>query len=141
MYAESQNSSIARLQVFEIFGPVKKPYYSVRVNSQDHAHTLGLSPGSVLYVVPASVELTHYVFTRELVKLVFLLYNCMNSNNGYAPHMVLHVPSACYVCSIYCSVCILRSLLQWVVTASRATVVFVSILQWVVTASTVVFVY
>ena len=52
---------------------LRSPYYSVRVNSQDHGHTLGLSPGAVLYVVPASLELTHYVFTRELVKLVFFV--------------------------------------------------------------------
>lgn len=56
------------LKVFETFGPVKKPYYSIRVNSPDHVSALGLTAGRVLYIVPGSQEMTKYVFTDKLMR-------------------------------------------------------------------------
>ena len=57
--------SIAR--VFEIFGPVKTPYYSILVQSSDHANEIGLMPGDTVYVVPGDLDLTSYVFTTKLL--------------------------------------------------------------------------
>ncbi len=56
------------MQIFEIFGPVKSPYYSVHVKSPEHARSLGLDPERVVYVVPGSKELTKYVFTQKLLQ-------------------------------------------------------------------------
>ena len=60
--------SICYFQVFETFGPVKKPYYSIRVNSLDHVTALGLTPDTVLYVVTDNLEMTKYVFTDKLMR-------------------------------------------------------------------------
>ena len=57
--------SIAR--VFEIFGPVKTPFYSILVQSSDHANEMGLNPGDTVYVVPGDLDLTNYVFTNKLL--------------------------------------------------------------------------
>lgn len=54
--------------VFEIFGPVKSPYYSVHVHSPEHASSLGLDPGRRVFVIPGNEELTKYVFTQQLLK-------------------------------------------------------------------------
>jgi len=54
--------------VFETFGPVKKPYYSIRVNSPDHVTALGLTPNTVLCVVADNLEMTKYVFTDKLMR-------------------------------------------------------------------------
>ena len=55
-------------QIFETFGPVKSPLYSVLVESDDHASSLGLTPGQLVYVVPSNMELSRYVFTQQLMK-------------------------------------------------------------------------
>ena len=55
-------------QVFETFGPVKKPYYSIRVNSPDHVTSLGLTPNTVVYVVAGNLEMTRFVFMKKLMR-------------------------------------------------------------------------
>ena len=55
-------------QVFEMFGPVKKPYYSIRVNSPNRVTSLGLTPNTVVYVVAGNLEMTSYVFTEKLMR-------------------------------------------------------------------------
>ena len=55
-------------QVFETFGPVKKPYYFIRVNSPDHMTSLGLTPNTVVYFVAGNLEMTSYVFTEKLMR-------------------------------------------------------------------------
>ena len=55
-------------QIFETFGPVKSPVYSVLVESDEHASSLGLSPGVLVYVVPSNMEVTKYIFTQQLMK-------------------------------------------------------------------------
>lgn len=58
-------TSIAK--VFETFGPVKSPFYSILVQSSDEVHQLGLNPGDIVYVVPGDLDLTTYVFTTKLL--------------------------------------------------------------------------
>jgi len=53
------------LQVFEAFSPVKKPYYSVCVNSPDH---LGLTSTQLVLYIVADLEMTKYVFTDKLMR-------------------------------------------------------------------------
>ena len=55
-------------QVFETFGPMKKPYYSIRVNSPDHVTSLGLTPNTVVYFVTGNLEMTRFIFTKKLVR-------------------------------------------------------------------------
>jgi H/ACA ribonucleoprotein complex non-core subunit NAF1 len=56
------------IKVFETFGPVKKPFYSIRINSLDDLPSLGVSLGDTVYVVPADPSLTKYVFPQELMR-------------------------------------------------------------------------
>ena len=62
------DESVIVFQIFETFGPVKFPCYSVLVESINHATSLGLSPGQLVYVVPSNMELTKYIFTKQLMK-------------------------------------------------------------------------
>ena len=55
-------------KVFETFGPVKSPFYSVRVSSVDHAHELGLSVGLEVFAVAGNGEHTKFVFPQELMR-------------------------------------------------------------------------
>ena len=59
-------TSIAR--IFEIFGPVKTPFYSILVPSQAYADELGLETGDMVYVVPGDTSVTTYVFTNKLLE-------------------------------------------------------------------------
>ena len=59
-------TSIAR--IFEIFGPVKTPFYSILVPSQAYADELGLETGDTVYVVPGDTSVTTYVFTNKLLE-------------------------------------------------------------------------
>lgn len=54
--------------IYETFGLVKSPYYSVKVKTSEDIETLGLPLGALVYVVPASLELTKYVFTSQLMR-------------------------------------------------------------------------
>ena len=54
------------VQVFEIFGPVSCPLYSVRFNSCDHIVQHGVEVGAKVYYVPNVSEWTHYVFMEHV---------------------------------------------------------------------------
>jgi H/ACA ribonucleoprotein complex non-core subunit NAF1 len=59
-------TSIAK--VFETFGPVRTPFYSIRINSVSDLPSLGITFGDEVYVIPAHPTLTKYVFPQELMK-------------------------------------------------------------------------
>ncbi|CAI8021746.1 H/ACA ribonucleoprotein complex non-core subunit NAF1 [Geodia barretti] len=59
-------TSIAK--VFETFGPVRTPFYSIRINSVNDLPSLGITFGDEVYVIPAHPTLTKYVFPQELMK-------------------------------------------------------------------------
>eukprot|EP00731_Ephydatia_muelleri_P004092 Em0002g268a len=54
-------------EIFETFGPVKNPFYSLLINSEQELGP-SLAPGQLIYVVPNNQSLTSYVFTAELMK-------------------------------------------------------------------------
>lgn len=54
--------------IFETFGPVKTPFYSILVDSKEHGSQLGLKTGDTVYVVPGDLNLTVYVFTSKLLE-------------------------------------------------------------------------
>ena len=56
-------------QIFETFGPVKNPFYSLLTNNEQELAP-SLAPGQLIYVVPNNQTLTRYVFTTELMKYV-----------------------------------------------------------------------
>ena len=56
------------LQIFEIFGPVKLPYYSVRKALDTELGDLGISVGDPVFYVPSSNAMTKYVFTDGMQK-------------------------------------------------------------------------
>ena len=56
------------LQVFETFGPVKRPFYSIRINSVDDMSSVGVALGDTVYITPDDPSLTKYVFPQELLK-------------------------------------------------------------------------
>ncbi len=59
-------TSISR--IFETFGLVKAPFYSILVKSEEHGKKLGLKTGDTVYVVPGDLDLTVYVFTNKLLQ-------------------------------------------------------------------------
>ncbi len=63
---KEDKTSIAR--IFETFGPVKTPFYSILVQSKEHASVLGLTTGDTVYVVPGDLSVTMYVFTSKLLE-------------------------------------------------------------------------
>ncbi|KAL5506646.1 hypothetical protein EMCRGX_G008349 [Ephydatia muelleri] len=54
-------------EIFETFGPVKNPFYSLLINSEQELGP-SLAPGQLIYVVSNNQSLTSYVFTAELMK-------------------------------------------------------------------------
>ena len=59
-------TSIAK--VFETFGPVRKPFYSIRINSIADMPALGVAIGDTVFVIPDDPTHTKYVFPGELMK-------------------------------------------------------------------------
>ncbi|GAB1604740.1 H/ACA ribonucleoprotein complex non-core subunit NAF1-like [Argonauta hians] len=55
-------------QVFEIFGPVRCPLYSVRFNSSEDIKEKGLQIGTKIYYAPKEEKYTNYVFVKDLMK-------------------------------------------------------------------------
>ncbi|XP_052262450.1 uncharacterized protein LOC127866095 isoform X2 [Dreissena polymorpha] len=53
-------------QVFEVFGPVKKPWYSVRFNDIDNISHKGLQVGMTVYCAPKEEAFTRYVFLENM---------------------------------------------------------------------------
>ncbi|XP_036358879.1 H/ACA ribonucleoprotein complex non-core subunit NAF1-like isoform X2 [Octopus sinensis] len=55
-------------QVFEIFGPVRNPLYSVRFNTTQDIEEKGLKVGTEIYYAPKEMKYTNYVFVQDLMK-------------------------------------------------------------------------
>ena len=64
----SQSDVYFSLQIFDIFGPVKLPYYSVRKTVDTDLKDLGIAVGDPVYCVPSSDAMTKYVFTERIQK-------------------------------------------------------------------------
>ena len=60
------------LKIFETFGPVSCPLYSVRFNSMEHIAQHGIEIGAKVYYVPNVSEWTHYVFLEHVKAYVYL---------------------------------------------------------------------
>lgn len=54
--------------MFETFGPVKRPFYSIRINSMDDLPMLGVALGDIVYIIPDNPVLTKYAFPQDLMK-------------------------------------------------------------------------
>jgi len=52
--------------VFEVFGPVKTPWYSVRFNDADNIKGKGLHVGMKVFCAPSEEAFTRYVFLEDL---------------------------------------------------------------------------
>jgi len=52
--------------VFEVFGPVKTPWYSVRFNEATNITGKGVKEGTKVYCAPAEDAFTKYVFVDNL---------------------------------------------------------------------------
>ncbi|XP_064594823.1 H/ACA ribonucleoprotein complex non-core subunit NAF1-like [Liolophura sinensis] len=53
-------------KIFEVFGPVCSPLYSVRFNSGEDIKKCGVEIGHQVYCAPRKTELTQYVFVDQL---------------------------------------------------------------------------
>ncbi|XP_023655139.1 uncharacterized protein naf1 [Paramormyrops kingsleyae] len=53
-------------KVFEIFGPVCRPYYLLRFNSADHISEKGLKLNDTMYFAPSLKDFTDYIFAEQL---------------------------------------------------------------------------
>ena len=56
-------------QVFEVFGPVAHPYYSIRIHRNDEKE-LSYAVGSKVFFVSNDSNLTYYVFPNHIEKYV-----------------------------------------------------------------------
>lgn len=54
-------------RIFDVFGPVKEPYYCVRFNNEDHIKENNIKIGMTVYYWPNS-PYTTLVFLSELAK-------------------------------------------------------------------------
>jgi H/ACA ribonucleoprotein complex non-core subunit NAF1 len=55
--------------VFETFGPVEKPYYSIRYNNVESIQQRGIEIGLEVFYAPKETTYTKYVFVQELKAL------------------------------------------------------------------------
>ena len=67
-------------QVFEPFGPVLKPLYSVRFNSPEEIESRMIKPGMEVYYAPDAPQFTHYVFMEQLRRYVYEFFFCLYSS-------------------------------------------------------------
>ena len=65
LFAESR-AAIGR--VFEIFGPVARPFYSVRMQNAEHVRDAAIAVGAVVFYAPLEQQFTQHVFTKQLIK-------------------------------------------------------------------------
>lgn len=56
-------------QVFETFGPVASPFYSVRYNCESDIERLGIEPHQTVFYAPSESQYTHYIFLEQLTSL------------------------------------------------------------------------
>ena len=59
-------------QVFETFGQVSSPFYSVRYNCRSDVERLGLEPGQTVFYAPSETQYTYYIFLDQLIRSVSL---------------------------------------------------------------------
>ncbi len=55
--------------IFETFGPVEKPYYSIRYNDIDNIHQRQIELNQEVFYAPKETTYTKYVFVQELKAL------------------------------------------------------------------------
>ncbi|KAK3697758.1 hypothetical protein QZH41_010315 [Actinostola sp. cb2023] len=55
-------------KVFETFGPVQSPFYSVRFNSPDDITKSEIKPDMLVFIAPEDLDFTKLVFTSEIEK-------------------------------------------------------------------------
>jgi H/ACA ribonucleoprotein complex non-core subunit NAF1 len=55
-------------RVFDVLGPVTRPFYCVRFNSEEHAKSKQLTNGQTIYFAPKT-EHTSFVFLEQLMKM------------------------------------------------------------------------
>ncbi|KAG8226084.1 hypothetical protein J437_LFUL006391 [Ladona fulva] len=55
-------------KIFDVLGPVKEPFYTVRFNSEHHARERGVTVGVDVFCAPRT-DHTSYVFLTEMMKM------------------------------------------------------------------------
>lgn len=55
-------------RVFDVIGPVTRPFYVIRFNSQDHIESKGVKTGQEIFFAPKS-EHTSFVFLEQLMNM------------------------------------------------------------------------
>ena len=55
-------------RVFDVIGPVTRPYYCVRFNSEEHIRSKNLKKGQQIFFAPKT-EHTPFVFLEQLMKM------------------------------------------------------------------------
>lgn len=55
-----------KFQIFEVFGPVGSPWYSLRFNSSKDIENKSVTCGQKVYCAPKVENLTNYVFVEHL---------------------------------------------------------------------------
>lgn len=53
-------------QIFEIFGPVLRPFYVLRFNTSEHIKAKGINVQDSMYFAPSVEDFTQYVFAEKL---------------------------------------------------------------------------
>ncbi|NXH28925.1 NAF1 protein, partial [Myiagra hebetior] len=53
-------------KIFEIFGPVLRPFYVIRFNSSEHIKEKGISVQDSMYFAPSVEDFTQYIFAERL---------------------------------------------------------------------------
>ncbi|XP_032682995.1 H/ACA ribonucleoprotein complex non-core subunit NAF1 [Odontomachus brunneus] len=66
-------------KIFDVFGPVKEPHYTVRFNSVQHLQEKGIKVGMQVYYCPNS-KYTFLVFLSEVMKMKPSDSNCDDSD-------------------------------------------------------------
>ena len=56
------------LQVFETFGPVQTPFYSVRFNNEADIDQRNIHVGDKVFYAPDMMEYSNFVFVAQLKK-------------------------------------------------------------------------
>ena len=66
---EGQDDELAAIgRVFDVIGPVTRPYYCVRFNSEEHIRSKNLKKGQQMFFAPKT-EHTAFVFLEQLMKM------------------------------------------------------------------------
>jgi len=66
---EGQDDDLAAIgRVFDVIGPVTRPYYCVRFNSEEHIRSKNLKKGQQIFFAPKT-EHTAFVFLEQLMKM------------------------------------------------------------------------